>query len=105
MDLRLNGRVHSLQSEAEAFILIKERLSGVETILPDAIKFLNKPRNSIKHMSGNDDTTVIMDPKEDAEDMLNRALTNWWRLEKSFTPLMEKFLDSQEMKYVQKASG
>ena len=89
--LNAKGLKTSLESEKEAFILINKKLFNREISGKEAISFLNKTKNAIKHMDDKNDTFVVMDPKEDAEAMLDRALTNWWRLEQVFTTSMEKF--------------
>ena len=101
--LKLKGVDTSLQSDAEAFILIKKRLFGIDSTVKETIDFLNKSKNSIKHMNDNNDTTVMMDPREEAEVMLERAITNWWRLDKELTPSMENFLNLMEKRFVSKS--
>jgi len=96
--LESKGRNTSLQSDAELFVAIKRILSRSETTVKKAIIFLNKPKNSIKHLSDNNDTTVIMDPREDAKAVINRAISNWWNLNRELTPLMKEFKKSQEQK-------
>jgi len=93
--LKLKGGKTSLESDVEAFIAIKKTLSGLDTTAKQAINFLNNPKNSIKHLSDNNDMTVIMDPKEEAEAMLDRAITNCWMLGMTLTPSMQEFEKSQ----------
>ncbi len=91
--LQAKGLQTSLESEKEALIVIKEKLFKEKMPEKEAINFLNKAKNAIKHMNVNDsnDKSVVMDPKEDAETMLERAITNWWRLGQELTPSMKKF--------------
>ena len=98
--LRLKGVVTSLESDAHAFIQIKKTLTGIESPLKEVKIFLNNSKNSIKHMNDGKDLFVKMDPKDDAEAMLDRAITNLWRLDVVFSPLVEKFLNDQEAKYI-----
>ncbi|MCK1788785.1 hypothetical protein [Pseudomonas violetae] len=46
-----------------------------------AIAFLmNNAKNSSKHMDGDADSVVDFDPKTEAEDLLSRAVTNYYAL-------------------------
>ncbi len=97
----------SLDSNVKAFILLKKTLSGEEDKVKEAKYALNKPRNSIKHINekDNQDFAVITDPKYDAEEMLERAIDNWWKLTGSLFPSMEEFKDSIEKQFVSKSPG
>jgi hypothetical protein len=48
----------------------------------------NLARNSLKHLKG---PHVTLGTKVEAEDMLDRAISNYWLLEKTMTPAMERF--------------
>ncbi len=98
--LKLKGINTSLETDVEAVNSIKKSLSGVDSTFKETRDFLNKSKNSIKHMNDSADTTVTMDPEDEAEEMLDRAIANWRKLGRSSTPLMEKFLDFTESKYV-----
>lgn len=50
----------------------------------------NRAKNQIKHGEGAA-PTVTFDAEEEAKDMLNRAIDNYWILEKWLTPAMEQF--------------
>lgn len=89
--LEMKGIKNSLESEKEGFILINKKMFGREVSPKEAGVFLNRVKNAIKHMNKENDTNVVMDPKDDAEAMLDRAITNLWRLEEEISPLMEKF--------------
>jgi hypothetical protein len=91
--VKLKGISNCLENDAEAYREVKRFLYDEKIALKGAINFLNKPKNSIKHMDGSNDTTTTMDPRESARAILERALTNWWKLERCFTPTMEKFLN------------
>jgi len=88
--LKFKGITNSLESEKEAFILINKGLYQKDISDKDALDFLNRIKNAIKHM-GKKEKEVIADPKEDAESMLDRAITNWWRLQEELTPKMNEF--------------
>ena len=100
--LKLKEIDTSLETETAALISIKKNLNGIHSTVKDTRNFLNQFKNAIKHMDDRAETTVIMDPEFEAETMLDRAIVNWWRLGKRHSPLMEKFLDLMETKYVSK---
>lgn len=51
----------------------------------------NFAKNSFKHMNLEDDFDITIDVEEEAIDMLNRAIDNYWKLIQGFTPLMERY--------------
>lgn len=55
----------------------------------------NRARNDFKHHSPGQSQSVSLDPREEAIDMLDRAVTDYWRLEATMTPAMKKFVDGQ----------
>ena len=81
----------SFETEKKAFILVSKALNIEEVEEKYAADVINAGRNAIKHMNDDVDKFVLMDPKFDAEAMLNRAITNWWRLEKELSKTMNKF--------------
>lgn len=101
--LKLKGVAPSLEVDVAAINSIKKSLSGFENTHKDTRDLLNKAKNSIKHMNDNVDTTVEMDPEYESEEMLERAIRNCLMLKEKSTPLMEKFWDFTESKYVSKA--
>jgi hypothetical protein len=92
--LKEKGIINSLESDVEGFILINKKLLHRDVTKEEARHFFNKIKNSIKHMYGENDKTVSLDPLESARSMLGRAVMNWWWLEQDASPLMEKFWDS-----------
>jgi hypothetical protein len=60
--------------------------------LPESVvaERANRAKNAIKHGIGGAPTATF-DAEEEARDMLNRAIDNYWVLEQSLTPAMEKF--------------
>jgi hypothetical protein len=50
----------------------------------------NRARNSLKHLDTDEGRTVTLDPAEEATDMLDRAITNYWSLTVTLTPTMER---------------
>ena len=94
------GKETSIESNIKAIQAIKKTLSGIDMTDKDERDTFNSAKNSIKHMRDGNDSTITMDPEYEAEEMLSRALTNWNRLGGYETPLMEKFFNNQEKKYV-----
>jgi hypothetical protein len=52
----------------------------------------NRARNAVKHMAADGPRTVFMDPREEAREMLDRAITNYFRVTADETELMGRFL-------------
>ena len=48
-------------------------------------------RNCLKHWNEGDSEIVKFDLAEEARDMLNRAIDNYWMLKEDLTPAMEEF--------------
>jgi hypothetical protein len=51
----------------------------------------NRARNAVKHLSAGGEPTVTMDVREEAVDILTRAVDNYWLLEDSVTPAVAAF--------------
>ena len=52
----------------------------------------NNARNRLKHWNPKTDSDLLkLDPAEEARDMLNRAIDNYWMLEQKLTDMMERF--------------
>jgi len=54
-------------------------------------KRANLAKNSFKHMDLEGDFDIAVDVEEEASDMLNRAVDNYWKLTKCLTPIMERY--------------
>ena len=55
----------------------------------------NYARNKAKHINPSVEPTLTIDPKEEARDLLNRAVDNYWALEHDLTPAMQTFTNAQ----------
>lgn len=55
----------------------------------------NRARNALKHIDASGAPTVTLDLWQEAVDMLNRAIDNYWTLKTSLTPAMEAFSRAQ----------
>ena len=85
------GLDNSLESLKVAAVKIHKRLFGSETTPKNIADVANRARNAMKHLNATVGSTLTFDPKENAEDMLNRAVDNYWLLEEWLTPAMERF--------------
>lgn len=56
----------------------------------------NRSRNALKHLHPTATPTISLDAREEAVDMLTRAIDNYWLLESSLTSGMEQFERSQQ---------
>ncbi|MFH1519843.1 MAG: hypothetical protein ABIE75_04645 [Candidatus Omnitrophota bacterium] len=90
--LTINGLRNTLEDEKEALISVKYDLFKIRLSEKEAISSLIGAKNAIKHMSSEKDRIVKMNPKKDAEAMLDRAIGNWLRLKRKVTPQMDKFI-------------
>jgi hypothetical protein len=88
------GGETSLDSLKNAASAMYQHLFG-ESIDPSVfINRANRARNSLKHLGSPKQSTVALDVREEAVDMLDRAIDNYWTLEESLTPAMEQFIRS-----------
>ena len=55
----------------------------------------NSEKNKAKHVNPSAESTVTIDPIQEARDMLNRAIDNYWASEQDITPAMQAFTDAQ----------
>ena len=55
----------------------------------------NYARNKTKHVNPIIESSIDVDPQEEARDMLNRALDNWWALGQPFNRDMLEFTNAQ----------
>jgi len=89
--LGASGRESSLASLTKAVMAIHQKLYG-EAIAPrEVADRANRARNNLKHWDVGDDLIVKLDLPEEARDMLNRAIDNYWTLKQNLTPSMERF--------------
>jgi len=81
---------------------------GTEIADKKAKEFINWPKNAVKHMNrgngGNDDTQITIDPAEEAEWLIERALSNFYKLGLSKSPTLWKY-EEQVTQRLQKQHG
>ncbi len=109
--LTAEGKQNAMESDIEDTAKISEALDGVQ-LLPresdtpkeqaqknqalteltrEIVKYANEPRNSLKHWTLGNPVEIVFNAKKEAEDMLERAIRNYWRLTGLLTPAMQKF--------------
>ncbi|MCP2140716.1 UNVERIFIED_ORG: hypothetical protein J2Y94_002041 [Pseudomonas poae] len=74
------GGESSFNSMRNGALLLSRFLEGEPTTEKAIHNLMNKAKNSTKHMNGSDDSTVNFDPKAEAKDLLDRAVTNYYQL-------------------------
>ena len=91
--LEASGRASSLAEMKNAVVAIREKLFGEvdADAAKDAADQANRARNSLKHWEAGYPEIVKYDLLEEARDMLNRAIDNYWNFKENLTPSMEKF--------------
>jgi hypothetical protein len=85
------GRESSLESLTKAVSMIHEKLYGEPTVPRHIADRLNHAKNTLKHWGTEDTQIVKLDLEQEARDMLNRAIDNYWSLESKLSPAMENF--------------
>jgi hypothetical protein len=88
--LKTKGKESSLEELKKAVAAVHLHL--FEEVLPESVvaERANRAKNAIKHGIG-EAPTITLDAEQEAKDMLNRAIDNYWVLEQWLTPAMEKF--------------
>ncbi len=83
-----NSKLDDLKADG---VKVYKALFGSETEPKYIADAANKYRNAMKHLTTTDDHTIVFDPEESAFDMIDRAISNYWRLEENLTPPMDSF--------------
>jgi len=83
----------SLETIKKAVVEMHQHISlDGEPITPrEVADRANRARNRLKHWSADEGDMLKLDPAEEARDMLNRAMDNYWMLEQKLTSAMERF--------------
>ena len=89
------GGETSLESLTKASAAIHEHLFGEPGDLKGFADRANRARNALKHLEATKGPTVTLDVRQEAIDMLNRAVDNYWTLKSWLTPAMDAFSRSQ----------
>jgi len=86
--LSAKGIENSLESKKRTVSQISQKLFGARVSPRWTADRANKARNVLKHLTS---PTVTFDLKEEARDILDRAISNYCLLEEWLTPAMERF--------------
>ena len=89
--LEQRGGVTALASLTRASIAIHIQVHGKPATEKSFADRANLARNALKHLQAGGAPTVNLDIREEAEDMLDRAISNYWELENRLSPAMEAF--------------
>jgi hypothetical protein len=89
--LESRGGVTALVSLTRAAAAIHLKVHGEPSDEKEFVQRANHARNSLKHLGARSEETVRLDIREEATDMLDRAISNYWALTQSMTPAMEAF--------------
>lgn len=89
--LESRGGVSALASLTRASVAIHQIVHGVPGSAQRYADRANLARNALKHLRAGGADAVDLDIHEEAVDMLDRAISNYWELTSSLTPAMEEF--------------
>jgi hypothetical protein len=89
--LTAEGKENSLEALKCAVAAIHLKLYGEPTPPKHIADRANMAKNSLKHWDVGDAKLVKFDLRQEAIDMLSRAIDNYWLLKEDLTPAMEKF--------------
>lgn len=89
--LAASGRENSLEVIMKSVAAIHNYLYGESTPPQQIASRANHAKNSLKHWDRGDPNLISLDLPEEARDMLNRAIDNYWALEERLSPAMEEF--------------
>jgi hypothetical protein len=92
--VKKRGQDNSLDSLKKTAAAIHERLFSEPIDTSVIADRANRARNAMKHVTAAGDP-VSLDLREEAVDILNRAVDDYWILETSLTPGMDSFLRAQ----------
>jgi len=92
---RSRGIDNSLEALKKAAGAIHQHLYGEQIESKSIAVRANYARNKLKHVGVTEETLVTLDEKQEAIDMLIRAIDNYWLVEQKLTPLMESFQGEQ----------
>ena len=88
------GGVTALASLTKAAKAIQVIIGGSPADEKVFVERANRARNAMKHLNQSGQK-VVLDSRQEAIDMLERAISNYWELSSSLTPLMVAFQQSQ----------
>lgn len=89
--LEIKGGETALAERVRIVCLLHKRRCGATPKHAPIKAMANFAKNSFKHMDLEADFEITVDVEEEAIDMLNRAIDNYWNLTQCLTPLMERY--------------
>lgn len=89
--LRASGKEPRLEEIAKSVAAIHKKLYGDELAPKTVAERANHARNALKHWSSNQPIEVTFDLIEEAKDMLERGIANYWALYGDLSDPMERF--------------
>ena len=82
---------NSMDESVNATLAMHKRLFGTKTDEKRVRDRMNHAKNVLKHANPKTESTVTLDVQEEAIDMLNRAIDNYWLIESQLSPRMVQF--------------
>jgi len=89
-----HGGEPAFEKQNEDLRKISKILNDIESPKKDITYVMNYAKNKTKHMDKEDDEILVLDPKLEAEDLLDRAVGNYYNL--------MAHLDLEETEYIQR---
>ena len=89
--LAAKGIDNSLESMKKSAVAMHKQLTGNSIDGTAIAQRANLARNALKHWSAGQPLIVAFDAYEEAQDMLHRAIDNYWALDHNLSPAMERY--------------
>ncbi|MFL5481823.1 MAG: hypothetical protein ACJ8AK_06505 [Gemmatimonadaceae bacterium] len=90
--LTANGVKNSVETIKKAAVEIHKHLTGESIEGSEIAHRANLAKNALKHWNVKKQPRVVsFDAREEAVDMLNRAIDNYWALEQNLSSAMQRF--------------
>ena len=92
---KIHKQPNAFDADLESSLRVYRWLHGTDGSSDSMQKTINRVKNSAKHMRGKNDVRLTCDPREEARDILDRAVTNYYHLmsfeDLSETPRIRRF--------------
>src|SRR3989304_520601 len=75
--LKARGQSNALDDLTSGAVLLHKHLFGEEAGAKEFAERANRARNALKHLEAGGFPTITLDIREEAKDMLNRAIDNY----------------------------
>jgi hypothetical protein len=87
--VEVQGGKHALQSDASAMGMVHVHLYSEVLPKKRAVAHINRVRDWLKHYG--DGSNIEIDPRVEAYDIIDRAVSNYWQLTSRETERMRRF--------------